>query len=62
MVVEGMVNLGSVTLSAFADDVINGYVTRQGAERHYGVVLCDDFSVDEEATRERRQAMQTEAM
>ncbi|RCK74715.1 MAG: N-methylhydantoinase B [Anaerolineae bacterium] len=44
------------------DDVINGYVTRQGAERHYGVVLCDDFSVDEEATRERRQAMQTEAM
>jgi N-methylhydantoinase B len=41
------------------EDVIDGYVTRQGAERDYGVVLRDDLSIDEGATLERRRAMQT---
>jgi N-methylhydantoinase B len=38
------------------EDVIDGYVTRQGAEREYGVVLREDLSVDEAATRRRRTA------
>jgi len=33
------------------EDVIDGYVTRAGAEREYGVVLREDLSVDEAATR-----------
>ena len=37
-----------------AVDVLDGYVTREGAARDYGVVLRDDLSVDEEATRRRR--------
>jgi N-methylhydantoinase B len=37
-----------------AADVLDGYVTREGAERDYGVVLRDDLTVDEEATRTRR--------
>jgi N-methylhydantoinase B len=35
-------------------DVIDGYVTREGAEKDYGVVLADDLTVDVEATERRR--------
>jgi N-methylhydantoinase B len=35
-------------------DCLDGYVTREAAERDYGVVLCDDLSVDEDATRRLR--------
>jgi N-methylhydantoinase B len=35
-------------------DCLDGYVTREAAEREYGVVLRDDLSVDEGATRRRR--------
>ena len=42
------------------EDAIDGYVTRQGAERDYGVVLKKDLSIDEKATQKRRQAMQKE--
>lgn len=38
-------------------DVVDGYVTLQGAERDYGVVLSDGLTVDEEATKSRRQQM-----
>lgn len=38
-------------------DVIAGYVTRDGAARDYGVVLSDDSTLDEDATRARRQAI-----
>jgi N-methylhydantoinase B len=38
-------------------DVVDGYVTRQGAERDYGVVLRQDLSVDEEATQRQRREM-----
>jgi N-methylhydantoinase B len=40
------------------EDVMDGYVTRQGAERDYGVILKEDLSIDEKATQERRKAMQ----
>ncbi len=40
------------------EDVIDGYVTREGAERDYGVVLKKDLSIDEKATQKRRKAMQ----
>jgi N-methylhydantoinase B len=36
------------------DDVLDGYVTREGALRDYGVVLSDDGAVDEAATAEER--------
>ena len=36
------------------EDVLDGYVTRASAERDYGVVLRDDLSVDEDATRRLR--------
>ena len=36
------------------EDVIDGYVTREAAERAYGVVLREDLSVDEESTRVHR--------
>jgi N-methylhydantoinase B len=35
-------------------DVLDGYVTREGAERDYGVALRDDITVDEEATARLR--------
>jgi N-methylhydantoinase B len=37
-----------------ARDVKNGYITRQSAETLYGVVVRDDFSVDEEGTARLR--------
>ena len=40
------------------EDVIDGYVTREGAERDYGVVLEDDLSIDEKTTRKRRKDLQ----
>ncbi len=36
------------------DDVRNELVSREAAERDYGVVLTDDGAVDHDATRERR--------
>lgn len=36
-------------------DVIDGYVTREGAESDYGVVLTDDGNVDTIATERRRE-------
>ncbi|GMR10020.1 MAG: hydantoinase B/oxoprolinase family protein [Anaerolineae bacterium] len=42
------------------EDVIDGYVTRQGAERDYGVVLKDDLSIDEKATEKQREALRKE--
>jgi N-methylhydantoinase B len=38
-------------------DLIDRYITRQEAERVYGVVLREDLSVDEDATRARRMDM-----
>jgi len=38
------------------DDVLNDLVSREAAERDYGVVLRDDGAVDEDATRKRRSA------
>jgi len=35
-------------------DVLDGYVSREAAQRDYGVVLSDELAVDEEATRELR--------
>ncbi|MBU2091107.1 MAG: hydantoinase B/oxoprolinase family protein [Alphaproteobacteria bacterium] len=37
-----------------AADVLAGFVSREAAERDYGVVLNDNDSVDEAATRQRR--------
>ena len=34
-----------------AEDVRNGYVTREAAEREYGVVVDQDFNVDDAATQ-----------
>ncbi|MBI1881782.1 MAG: hydantoinase B/oxoprolinase family protein, partial [Chloroflexi bacterium] len=39
-------------------DVIDGYVTREGAECDYGVVLHENLSLDEPETAARRAAMQ----
>jgi len=39
------------------DDVLDGYVSREAAEREYGVVLRRDLEVDEEATGRRRAVM-----
>lgn len=36
------------------EDVLDGYVTREGAERDYGVVLDEALHVDGQATRRRR--------
>jgi N-methylhydantoinase B len=38
-------------------DVLDGYVSREAAQRDYGVVLSDDLAVDEEATRELRASL-----
>ncbi len=35
-------------------DVVDGYVSREAAARDYGVVLRDDLTIDEEATRRQR--------
>jgi N-methylhydantoinase B len=40
-------------------DVVEGYITRQGAERDYGVVLRGDLSVDTQATQRRRQEIES---
>ena len=39
-------------------DVVAGYVTREGAERDYGVVLDDVLDVDSGATARRREEME----
>jgi N-methylhydantoinase B len=39
-------------------DVVAGYVTREGAERDYGVVLDDALDVDSGATARRREEME----
>jgi N-methylhydantoinase B len=38
-------------------DVVAGYVTREGAERDYGVVFDDALNVDSDATARRREEM-----
>ena len=43
------------------EDVLDGHVGRAGAARDYGVVLREDLSIDEEATRQRREAMRKQA-
>jgi N-methylhydantoinase B len=40
-------------------DVVAGYVTREGAERDYGVVLDDALNVDAGATARRREEMES---
>jgi N-methylhydantoinase B len=40
------------------EDVLDGYITREGAKRDYGVVLGEDLALDEQATAEHRAAMQ----
>jgi 5-oxoprolinase (ATP-hydrolysing)/N-methylhydantoinase A len=42
------------SLAAIAEDIANGYVTPEGAARDYGVVLREDGSLDEEASRRAR--------
>jgi N-methylhydantoinase B len=37
-----------------ANDVKNGYISREAAKRDYGVALRDDLSVDSEATKSLR--------
>ena len=44
------------------EDVLDGYVTRQGAAYDYGVVLRDDLSLDEAATAKHRAALQQETV
>jgi len=44
------------------EDVIDGYVSRQGAACDYGVVLREDLSLDAAATTKRRAALQTETV
>ena len=39
-----------------ASDIARGLVSREAAERHYGIVLDADGSVDENSTRARRRA------
>ncbi len=46
------------TIERVVADVADGYVTRQGAERDYGVVLREDLSVDEQATQRLRREME----
>ncbi len=41
---------------AVREDVIDGLVTREAAQRLYGVVLGDDLTLDEDATRRARGA------
>jgi len=39
------------------EDVIDGYVSHDGAERDYGVVLYDDLTINRDATEARRKTM-----
>jgi N-methylhydantoinase B len=39
-------------------DVVAGYVTREGAERDYGVVFGDGLEIDAEATARHREEME----
>jgi N-methylhydantoinase B len=41
-------------VAAVIDDVLDGYVTIEGAARDYGVVLAADGTIDEVATQSRR--------
>lgn len=43
-----------------AEDVRNGLVSREWAERAYGVILSEDYEVDAEATRRRRDQIRAE--
>jgi N-methylhydantoinase B len=43
------------------EDVLDGYVTREGAEHDYGVVFKDDLTIDEKATGARRKELQKAA-
>jgi hypothetical protein len=48
-------------VEAVVDDVLDGYVTREGAERDYGVAVAADGTVDAAATAQRRAALGTDA-
>ena len=37
-----------------AAEVRNGVISREAAQKHYGVVVRDDFTIDEKATRDLR--------
>jgi N-methylhydantoinase B len=39
---------------AVRNDVIDGFVSREAAERDYGVALDEDLGIDEEATERLR--------
>lgn len=43
------------------EDLLDGYVTREGAERDYGVVFKDDLTLDEKATQARRKELKKAA-
>ena len=45
---------GACDAERVRDDVLNELVSREAAERDYGVVLTADGAVDVEATRRRR--------
>jgi 5-oxoprolinase (ATP-hydrolysing)/N-methylhydantoinase A len=49
------------SIQAIAADIANGYVTPEAAARDYGVVLCEDGTLDEEASRRRRAEAQAAA-
>ena len=43
------------------DDVIDGYVTRDAANKDYGVVISESLEIDHSATERRRAAMREAA-
>ncbi len=49
----------SVTPNASASMSVDGYVSREAAERDYGVVISDALEVDEAATRELRASLRS---
>jgi N-methylhydantoinase B len=48
-------------IEAVAQDVLNGYVSLEGARRDYGVVMTADGRVDHAATRALRQTAATDS-
>lgn len=59
-ITEGMMKRGGMTADyhRVREDLLDGYVTRERAERDYEVVPKKDLSTDEKATQKRRKAMQ----
>ncbi len=42
------------------DDVLDDFVSRDAAEKFYGVIVKDDFSIDEAATKAQRTKLKAE--